>query len=110
MPPKGTGFDCIGWCGWIKNGDGEFVPIHMVDAPPLIPDTVLTDEEAVRLGDYSFTAKIRLSHKTQIEVARRIKAIAKNLKRFNNRVRRFIRTVKRLEEKERRRRLKEEST
>ena len=112
MPPTGMGFDCSGWMCCVRGEDGKFVPVNITEAPPLMPEVFLTNEEVKRFNftpmeDFSFTAKIKLSHKTQIEVARRMKAITKTIKRFNNVMRRFIRTEKRLKEQERRRRLME---
>ncbi len=118
MPPKETDGDWLtGGIGelYIGTPDGGYVPY---DGFPVIEEgyimtDIVTDEEVKRynfspIGDFSFTAKIKLSHKTQIEMARRMKAITKILKRFNNVMRRFIRTEKRLKEQERRKRLKEE--
>ena len=110
--PIGGLFDCSGLMMCVRGEDGKFAPVNITEAPPLMPEVFLTKVEVKRYnfspaGDFKLTAKIILSHKTQIELARRSRNIIRVLKRYNNVMRRLIRTEKRLREKERRRRLKE---
>lgn len=121
MPPKETNGDWLVNSGtgklYIRESDGGFVPFDAIREVHY--EDILTNEVVKRFKcdfkpsdmigkTHTSSVTIRLTHKSQIAVARIAKAVIKSLRRYNNGMRRIIRTMKRQEEKERRRRLKEE--
>ena len=100
--------DCSGWCFWIRNTDGEFLPIRDIQTVTLSIDPDNEENEwEFKPQDFNFQVACKLSHKSRIEVSRRLRRVAKLSRRYVNIMRRLIRTEKRQAEKERRRRLKE---
>ena len=92
--------DCSGWGYWIRNTDGEFVPIRDIQTVTLLPPDDKAEFERITTSDYDFSITVHLPK-------RAIKRIQKHLRRSENHFRRGVRREIRRREKERRRRLKE---